>query len=56
MKAVFKFLSRYIKSGFKECAECKRYDTCDRKPWLHYEEDCNYEQNRYYNKKEGGKK
>lgn len=29
--------------GFKECAECERFKTCDRKPWIHrHEKDCNY--------------
>lgn len=28
--------------GFTECAKCEYFETCDRKPWLHMEEDCNY--------------
>lgn len=46
MKLSFKFIQRYIKCRFSECAECNRYETCDRKPWLHDEENCNYNQHR----------
>ena len=39
----FKWLVRYIKSGFSECASCKYYKYCDHKPWLKGDNtECNY--------------
>ena len=40
---VFKKIIKILKSGFSECAKCEKYSECDKKPWLHRnEEGCNY--------------
>ena len=47
----FKWLIRYFKTGFSECASCNVYQYCDHMPWLHgTEKPCNY------NKKRGGER
>ena len=39
----FKWLIRYFKSGFSECASCKYYKYCNHKPWLKGDNtECNY--------------
>jgi len=38
---MFKRALEYL-FGFKECAMCNKYTKCNRKPYVHHEDDCNY--------------